>query len=41
MTKALLTCLSHTPLKGNVDPLPEVVDEVAPMWPPISPRPTA
>ena len=29
MTKALLTCLSHTPLKGNVDPLPEVVDEVA------------
>ena len=31
MTKALLTCLSHTPLKGNVDPLPEVVDEVARM----------
>ena len=29
MTKAMLTCLSHTPLKGNVDPLPEVVDEVA------------
>ena len=28
MTKALLTCLSHTPLKGYVDPLPAVVDEV-------------
>jgi hypothetical protein len=27
MTKALLTCLSHTPLKGYVDPL-AVVDEV-------------
>ena len=28
MKKALLTCLSHTPLKGYVDPLPAVVDEV-------------
>ena len=24
----LLQCLSHTPLKGYVDPLPAVVDEV-------------
>ena len=28
MKDALLTCLSHTPLKGYVDPLPAVVDEV-------------
>jgi hypothetical protein len=27
----LLQCLSHTPLKGYVDPLPDVVEEAGPV----------